>query len=102
VSVILTSSMARTRPGGWPFTTPWMNNGAISQAKQPRSHEKNEHVHHKFHLMRQFVNDGDIKMCKIHTNLNVSDPLAKPMTLAKHEQHRNTIGVRVLNFKLDY
>jgi hypothetical protein len=78
------------------------NNGAIAQAKEPRSHQKNKHVQRRFHLIRQFVDDGDIKMCKIHEDLNVSDPLTKPMPLAKHEQHRNAIGVRMLNCKLDY
>ena len=77
------------------------NNGAIAQAKEPRSHQKNKHVQRRFHLIRQFVNDGDIRMCKIRTDLNVSDPLTKPMPLAKHELHRNAIGVRMLNCKLD-
>ena len=73
------------------------NNGAIAQSKEPRSHQKNKHVQRWYHLIRQFVNDGDIKMCKIHTDLNVSDPLPKPLSLAKHEQHREAIGVRLLN-----
>jgi hypothetical protein len=73
------------------------NNGAIAQAKEPRSHQKNKHVQRRYHLIRQFVNEGDIKMSKVHTDLNVSDPLTKPLTLAKHERHRNAIGVRLLN-----
>ena len=31
------------------------NNGAIAQAKEPRSHQKNKHVLRKFHLIREFV-----------------------------------------------
>jgi hypothetical protein len=27
------------------------NNGAISQAKDPRSHQKNKHILHKYHLI---------------------------------------------------
>src|SRR5664279_4517336 len=73
------------------------NNGANAQAKEPRSHQKNKHIQRRYHLIRQFVSDGDIKMCKIHTDLNVSDPLTKPLSLAKHEQHREAIGVRLLN-----
>ena len=72
------------------------NNGAIAQAKEPRSHQKSKHIHRRYHLIRQFIEDGDVKMCKIHTDLNVSDPLTKPMVLAKHEEHRNAIGVRCL------
>ena len=73
------------------------NNGAIAQSKEPRSHQKNKHVRRKYHIIRQFVNEGDIKMCKIHTDLNVADPLTTPLMLAKHEQHREAIGVKLLN-----
>ena len=73
------------------------NNGAIAQAKEPRSHQKNKHVQRRYHLIRQFVNEGDIKMSKVHTDLNVSDPLTKPLPLVKDEQHREAIRVRLLN-----
>ena len=73
------------------------NNGAIAQAKEPRSHQKNKHVQRRYHLIRQFVNDGDIKMSKVHMDLNVSDPLTKSLPLAKHEQHMEAICVRLLN-----
>jgi hypothetical protein len=63
------------------------NNGAISQAKDPRSHHKNKHRLHKYHLIWECVDDGEIKLCKIHTNLNVADPLTKPLSLSKHVQH---------------
>ena len=57
------------------------NNGAIAQAKEPRSHQKNKHVSRKFHLIRQFVGEGSIKLCKVHTDMNVSDPLTKTLLL---------------------
>ena len=28
---------------------------------------------------------GDIEICKIHTDLNVADPLTKPLSRAKHD-----------------
>ena len=34
------------------------NNGAIAQAKEPRSHLMNKHVSRKYHLIRQFVGEG--------------------------------------------
>ena len=72
------------------------NSGAVAQAKEPRSHQKSKHIERRFHIIRDFVGRGDIKICKIHTDLNVSDPLTKPLPRAKHEQHRNAIGVRSL------
>ena len=72
------------------------NNGAIAQANEPRFHQKNKHVSRKFHLIRQFVGEGNIRMCKIHTDENVSDPLTKTLSLAKHVKHREAMGVRLL------
>ena len=39
---------------------------------------------------------GDIEICKIHTNLNVADPLTKPLPRAKHDQHQDSMGVRII------
>ena len=42
------------------------------------------------------VQDGDIDICKVHTDLNVADPLTKPLPRAKHDQHQNSMGVRFI------
>ena len=56
------------------------NNGAIAQTKEPRSHQRSKHILQRFHLIRDIVKIGDVKMCKISTDDNVIDPLTKPMT----------------------
>jgi hypothetical protein len=35
--------------------------------------------------------DGDLKICKVHTDLNVSDSLTKLLPHAKHDQHLNAM-----------
>jgi hypothetical protein len=72
------------------------NNGAIAQAKEPRNHQKSKHVLWKFHLMQKFVRRGEIKICKIHTDFNVVDPLTKPLPQPKHEAHIRSMGIRYL------
>jgi hypothetical protein len=72
------------------------NSSAVALAKDPRSHHKAKHIERKYHLVRDYVDKGYIKVCKIHTDLNVSDPMTKPLPRAKHEQHRKAIGVREL------
>lgn len=63
------------------------NNGAIAQAKEPRSHQKYKHILRRYHLIRgEIVNRGDVKICKIATDANVADPLTKPLPQAKHEK----------------
>jgi len=70
------------------------NTGAVAQAKEPRAHQKSKHVDRKYHLIRHFIEEGYLKIRKIDTTLNVSDPLTKPLPLAKHEEHRSAIGVK--------
>jgi hypothetical protein len=72
------------------------NNGAIAQAKEPRNHQKSKHVMRKFHLIQKFVRRGEIKICKIHTDLNFADPLTKPLPQPKHEAHMRSMGIRYL------
>ena len=42
------------------------------------------------------TSQGDIEICKIHTYLNVVDPLTKPLSRAKHDQHQDSMGVRII------
>jgi hypothetical protein len=63
------------------------NNGAIAQAKEPRSHQKSKHILRRYHLIREIVNRGDVKICEVHTDLNMVDPLTKLLPQAKHETH---------------
>ena len=70
------------------------NNGAIAQAKEPRSHKKSKHILRRYHLIREIVNRGDVKICKVHTDLNMADPLTKPLPQAKHETHIRAMGIR--------
>ena len=35
-----------------------------------------------------------MEICKIHTNLNVVDPLTKPLPRAKHDQHCYLLSMR--------
>ena len=55
------------------------NTGAIALAKEPRYHPKTKHINRKFHIIRDYITDGDLKISKVHTNLNVADPLTKPL-----------------------
>ena len=61
------------------------NMGAIAHAQEPRSYKKLKHIKLCFHAIREHVQDGDIKICKVHTNLNVADPLTKPLSREKHD-----------------
>ena len=78
------------------------NTGAIVNAREPRTHSTAKHILRRYHVTRDYVRDGHVKICKIHTDLNAADPLTKPLPQAKHDQHQDTIGVRFLPDNLVY
>ncbi|KAK9003912.1 hypothetical protein V6N11_018806 [Hibiscus sabdariffa] len=55
------------------------NNGAIAQAKEPRSHQRSKHILRRFHLIREIIDREDVEICKVHTDDNIADPLTKPL-----------------------
>ncbi|VFQ79345.1 unnamed protein product [Cuscuta campestris] len=63
------------------------NNGAIAQAKEPRSHQKTKHIVRRYHIIREIVPRGDVEICKIGTDDNIADPLTKALGKPKHESH---------------
>ncbi|KAJ9541655.1 hypothetical protein OSB04_028161 [Centaurea solstitialis] len=77
------------------------NSGAVAQAKEPREHHKSRHVLRKYHLIREIIGRGDVRICKIPTEDNVADPLTKPLARVKHEAHANSIGMQYLETRLD-
>ncbi|KAJ9536778.1 hypothetical protein OSB04_un000002 [Centaurea solstitialis] len=73
------------------------NSGAVAQEKEPREHHKSRHVLRKYHLIREIIGRGDVRICKIPTEDNVADPLTKPLARVKHEAHANSIGMQYLD-----
>ncbi|KAJ9561242.1 hypothetical protein OSB04_006402 [Centaurea solstitialis] len=73
------------------------NSGAMAQAKEPREHHKSRHVLRKYHLIREIIGRGDVRICKIPTEDNVADPLTKPLARVKHEAHASSIGMQYLD-----
>ena len=75
------------------------NNGAISQAKEPKSHQRSKHKLRRFHLIREIIKRGDVKICRVHTDDNVFDPLTKPLPQSKHDSYTRSIDIQ---FMLDW
>ncbi|KAL0404233.1 UNVERIFIED_CONTAM: Retrovirus-related Pol polyprotein from transposon TNT 1-94 [Sesamum radiatum] len=70
------------------------NNGAIAQAKEPRSHHRSKHILRCYHLLRQTVSSGDCRMDRVSSAENTTDPLTKPMSQIAHTQHLDKMGLR--------
>ncbi|WJX72230.1 hypothetical protein P8452_56129 [Trifolium repens] len=72
------------------------NNGAIAQAKEPRSHQRSKHILRRFHLIRGIIDRGDVKICKVPTLDNIADPLTKPLAQLKHDGHTRSMSIKVM------
>ena len=72
------------------------NTGAIALAKESRFHKRTKHIKRSFNSIRDQVKEGDIEISNIHTDLNVADPLTKPLSRAKHDHHQDSLGARII------
>ncbi|KAL0400195.1 UNVERIFIED_CONTAM: Retrovirus-related Pol polyprotein from transposon TNT 1-94 [Sesamum radiatum] len=70
------------------------NNGAIAQAKEPRSHHRSKHILRRYHLLREMVSRGDCRMDRVSSAKNTADPLTKLMSQIAHTQHLDKMGLR--------
>ena len=59
------------------------NTSAIALAKESRFHKRTKHIKIRFNSIRDLVQVGEIEICKIHTDLNVADPLTKASSTSK-------------------
>jgi hypothetical protein len=48
--------------------------GFMLQAKEPRSHKWSKHVLQSYHLSRETIDRGDVKICMVHMDLNITNP----------------------------
>ena len=81
-------------PNSSPITVYCDNVGAVAQAKEPRTTNKNKHVPRKYHLIREMVARKEISIERVSTEDNVADPFTKVLNIDKHVRHFNNIGVR--------
>ena len=62
-----------------PMTIFCDNIGAIALTKESMFHKRTKHIKRLFNSIREKVKDGDIEICKVHTDMNVEDPLTRPL-----------------------
>jgi hypothetical protein len=74
------------------------NNGAIVQAMETRSHQKSKYVLRRYHLIHEIIERGDVKVCKVDTESNTTDPLTKSLSHAKYTMHASGIGIRFMRY----
>ncbi|KAL0336650.1 UNVERIFIED_CONTAM: Retrovirus-related Pol polyprotein from transposon TNT 1-94 [Sesamum radiatum] len=74
----------------------YSNNGAIAQAKEPRSHHRSKQFLRHYHLLREMVSRGDIRMDRVSSTENTEDPLTKLMSQIAHTEQMDKMGLRLM------
>ena len=46
----------------WAITLFCDNSGEVTNSKDPRSHKRGKHIEKKYHLIREIINRGDVKV----------------------------------------
>ncbi|GJV92386.1 retrotransposon protein, putative, ty1-copia subclass [Tanacetum coccineum] len=70
------------------------NTGAITIANEPGVQKGAKHFRRKYHFIREAIQEGDIRILKVHTYNNLADPFTKPMPCTKHVEHARSIRLR--------
>ena len=77
-----------------PVTVYCDNNGAIAQAKEPRSHQRSKHILRRYHLIREIIGRGDVLVDQVASAENVADPLTKPLAQKVFDKHLEKMQLR--------
>ena len=72
------------------------NTGAIALAKESTFHKRTKHIKETLQFHPRSSQGGRQRDLQDTYNLNVADPLTKPLSRAKHDQHQDSMGVRII------
>jgi hypothetical protein len=67
---------------------------AIHLAKNSAFHSKTKNIHLRYHFIRSTLEDGQLKLEKIHTSQNPADMLTKGVTREKLSSFSVSVGLQ--------
>nr|GEW80172.1 zinc finger, CCHC-type [Tanacetum cinerariifolium] len=69
------------------------NTGAIAIPNESEITKGARHFRAKVHYLHEVIEYDDIKLKKVHTNDNLTDPFTKALAFIKHSEHTKNIGM---------
>ncbi|GJW08771.1 hypothetical protein Tco_1571194 [Tanacetum coccineum] len=70
------------------------NSTAIHYANEPGVQSGARHYHRRYHYVRECVEQGEIRILKVHKDNNLADPFTKALSNRKLAQHARSMGLR--------
>jgi hypothetical protein len=74
-------------PLGQPTVVYEDNQGAIDLTNNPCHHKRSKHIEVKYHFVRRAQSGGEIKVVKVHTDLNRADIMTKAVSVKTFIAH---------------
>jgi hypothetical protein len=56
-------------------------------------HKRTKHIDIKYHFVRDVIEEGKLKVCKISTHDNPADMMTKSVPVAKFELYSSLVGL---------
>lgn len=69
---------------------------AIELAKNPVFHNRTKHIDIQYHFIRENVSSSLVNLVYMHTDLQLADPLTKPLDSNKFKRFINQVGLKPL------
>ena len=76
-----------------PITLYCDNSAAIANTKESRHHKRTKHIDRKYHMIREYVEQKLIDVCKVASEDNVADPFTKTLVAMSFERHVEAMGM---------
>ena len=67
------------------------NQGAIALVKNPVKHGRSKHIDIRYHFTREHIENGNIVLEYVPSELNLADPFTKPLGRVKWENMRSVL-----------
>ena len=69
------------------------NMGAIDTATNSDNTKRSRHIDIRYHITREALANGTLRLQYCHSNDMVADILTKPLPIVMHEKHRTFLGL---------
>ena len=61
---------------------------------EPKAHQRTKYILHRFDLVWEIVDRGDVDLQKIDEKENLANPFTKALAIKEFDNHKSKMGIR--------